>query len=214
MKHDSEEKRAEYNEMIERAKSGDQAAFGSLYTLHHKRVYLLCLRMVGNHAEAEELAQDVFVHLINRIKMFRGESQFDTWLHRVTINLVLMNLRRRNLIAYSLDDPIKIDSDDTLERHVAVVDRHQRMTVSRVALERAITQLAPGYRKVFVLHDIEGYEHNEIAEIIGVTIGGSKSQLHKARAKLASILGVEVDPLAFLADFDKYLSEPVPEQEV
>ena len=169
--------------MIARAQQGDDEAFAALFEAHKRRVYSLCLRMLGNPTEAEDLTQEAFLQLFRKIATFRGESAFSTWLHRLSVNVVLMHLRKKGLNQISLDEtensqgePIKRDYGDDDRRLVGSIDR--------IGLNRAISELPPGYRTVFILHDVEGYEHNEIAEIMNCSIGNSKSQLHKARLKL------------------------------
>jgi RNA polymerase sigma-70 factor (ECF subfamily) len=174
-------------EAIQRAQNGDAAAFEVLYSLHKRRVYSLCLRMTSNPTEAEDLAQEAFLQLFRKIATFRGESAFSTWLHRMTVNVVLMQLRKKSLPVVSLDEPVDGD-DDSPKRDVGGDDLNLTGSIDRVRLQRAIGALPPGYRTVFVLHDIEGFEHNEIAEKIGCSIGNSKSQLHKARMKLRELL--------------------------
>lgn len=172
---------------IERAKQGDEAAFETLYNLHKRRVYSLCLRMVSNPAQAEDLAQEAFLQLFRKISTFRGESAFSTWLHRMTVNVVLMQLRRKNLPQVSLEETLESE-DDTPKKEFGAEDLKLAGSIDRLQLQRAIDRLPPGYRTVFVLHDVEGFEHNEIADMVGCSIGNSKSQLHKARLKLRDYL--------------------------
>jgi len=139
--------------------------------------------MTGNTAEAEDLAQEAFLQLFRKISTFRGESAFSTWLHRLAVNVVLMHLRKKGLQQVSLDEP-DTSQDEPVKRDYGDDDRRLTGSVDRIGLERAISELPPGYRAVFVLHDVEGYEHNEIAEIMNCSVGNSKSQLHKARMKL------------------------------
>src|SRR5205085_7643958 len=170
---------------IERAKAGDAASFEALYALHKRRVYSLCLRMVGNTAEAEDLAQEAFLQLFRKIGTFRGESAFSTWLHRMTVNVVLMRLRKKSLPVASLEGTTEPDEETGGPRKdIGAPDLRLNGAVDRVNLERSVEKLPPGYRTVFVLHDVQGYEHNEIAEIMGCSVGNSKSQLHKARTRL------------------------------
>ncbi|MBI2683602.1 MAG: RNA polymerase sigma factor [Acidobacteriales bacterium] len=152
--------------------------------MHKRRVYSLCLRMLGNTAEAEDLAQEAFLQLFRKISMFRGESAFSTWLHRLTVNVVLMHLRKKGLNQVSLDEYLEPQEDDGPRRDVGLPDNVLAGSVDRVTLERCVEELPPGYKVFFVLHDVEGYEHNEIADMVGCSIGNSKSQLHKARMKL------------------------------
>lgn len=171
-------------ELARLSAAGDTAAFERLYRQHHRRVYSLCLRMLGNPTEAEDLTQDVFVQLFRKIGSFRGESAFTTWLHRMTVNQVLMHFRRRNVRPESTTDdgelPPVVEVGTERPSHMPVVDS--------IALERAIAELPKGYRTVFVLHDVEGYEHEEIGHMLGVTVGTSKSQLHKARMRIRALL--------------------------
>jgi len=175
-------------EAIEAAKEGDPEAFSKLYALHKRRVYTLCLRMLGNVSEAEDMTQEAFLHLFRKIGSFRGESAFSTWLHRLTVNLVLMQLRKKGLQLVSLEETINPSDEDTPKRDFGSSDLHLTGSVDRVTLERAVASLPPGYRMVFVLHDVEGYEHNEIATMLECSTGNSKSQLHKARLKLRELL--------------------------
>ena len=175
-------------EAIEWAKQGDAEAFQFLYNLHKRRVYSLCLRMTGNTAEAEDLTQEAFLQLYRKIATFRGESAFSTWLHRLAVNVVLMHLRKKGLPEVSLEEQLEPQQDDGPRKDIGARDNVLAGSIDRVNLERAIENLPPGYRIIFVLHDIEGYEHNEIAEMMGCSIGNSKSQLHKARMKLRDLL--------------------------
>ena len=169
---------------IERAKNGDPDAFSKLYALHKRRVYTFCLRMLGNVSEAEDMTQEAFLHLFRKLGSFRGESAFSTWLHRLTVNLVLMHLRKKGLNLVSLEETINPSEDDAPKRDFGSRDNQLAGSVDRVTLERAVASLPPGYRMVFVLHDVEGFEHNEIASMLECSTGNSKSQLHKARLKL------------------------------
>ena len=182
-------------EAIEAAKNGDAEAFSRLYSLHKRRVYTLCLRMLGNVSEAEDMTQEAFLHLFRKIGSFRGESAFSTWLHRLTVNLVLMQLRKKGLNLVSLEETINPD-DDAPKRDFGTHDPILTGSVDRVALERAVALLPPGYRMVFVLHDVEGFEHNEIAAMLGCSTGNSKSQLHKARLRLRELLRQPSQPPA------------------
>ncbi len=176
-------------EAIRLAQQGDAAAFERIYRLHSRRVYALCLRMVGNPAEAEDLMQEAFLQLFRKIQTFRGESAFSTWLHRMSVNVVLMKLRKKTLPETSLDEFTEPDEETGgPKRDVGAADPRMLGSVDRVNLERAVDQLPPGYKQIFVLHDVQGYEHNEIAEIMGCSIGNSKSQLHKARMRLRELL--------------------------
>ena len=176
--------------LARRAAGGDMSAFEDLYRRHFRRVYALCLRMTGNAADAEDLAQEVFIQLHRKIGSFRGESAFTTWLHRMTVNRVLMHFRSRNI---RLEQTTS--EGETPEQIVQGTENNRSMPViDRLTLERAIAQLAPGYRAVFVLHDVEGYEHREIAAMLGTTEGTSKSQLHHARLKLRQLIRQQAGP--------------------
>ncbi|HXW55936.1 MAG TPA: sigma-70 family RNA polymerase sigma factor [Candidatus Cybelea sp.] len=176
-------------EAIRLAQQGDAAAFERLYQLHSRRVYSLCLRMVSNTAEAEDLTQEAFLQLFRKIATFRGESAFSTWLHRLAVNVVLMKLRRKSGTETSLEEFTEPDEESGgPRRDFGAPDLRLSGSIDRLNLQRAVDQLPPGYRAVFVLHDIQGYEHNEIAKIMGCSIGNSKSQLHKARMRLRELL--------------------------
>jgi RNA polymerase sigma-70 factor (ECF subfamily) len=179
-------------EAIRLAQVGNAAAFDFLYQLHSRRVYALCLRMVRNPSDAEDLLQEAFLQLFRKIGTFRGESAFSTWLHRMTVNVVLMRLRKKALPTASLEEATEPDEDTGGPRKdIGAPDLRLSAAVDRVNLERSVEKLPPGYRTVFVLHDVQGYEHNEIADIMGFSVGNSKSQLHKARTRLRELLQEE-----------------------
>ena len=170
--------------IAQQAANGDMNAFGELYRRYKERVFALCLRMTRNVAEAEDLTQEAFIQLFRKIGSFRGESAFTTWLHRLTVNQVLMHFRRRNAKLETTTH-----EDDMPEQIVPGTENPRTMPViDRIELDRAIAQLPPGYRSVFVLHDVEGQEHEDIARMLNVAVGTSKSQLHKARMKMRSLL--------------------------
>ncbi len=175
---------------IEGAKQGDGECFESLYKLHKRRVYSLCLRMTGSIEAAEDLTQEAFLQLHRKVAGFRGESAFSTWLHRLTVNVVLMQLRKKGLPVVSLEEALEPLEEGGPQRDFGGKDHILAGSIERVVLERAIESLPPGYRIIFVLHDVEGYEHNEIAEMLGCSVGNSKSQLHKARIKLRDVLSM------------------------
>jgi RNA polymerase sigma-70 factor (ECF subfamily) len=170
---------------VTQALAGEQmSGFDELYSKHYRRVYSICLRMTGNVAEAEDLTQEVFIQLHRKLDSFRGESAFTTWLHRLTVNQVLMHFRKRSVRSeLTTDDGEMPDSVDPV-----TINPEAMPIVDRIGLESAIAQLPRGYRTVFVLHDVEGYEHEEIARILGCSAGTSKSQLHKGRMKLRRLL--------------------------
>jgi RNA polymerase sigma-70 factor (ECF subfamily) len=175
-------------EAVERTKQGDGVAFEVLYGRHRRRVYSLCLRMTSNQAEAEDLAQEAFLQVYRRIMTFRGQSAFSTWLQRVAVNVVLMCLRKKKIVAVSLDESLDPEEPNSPAMDIGDRDSVLAGSIDRISLERAIESLPSGYREFFVLFDIEGYRHNEIAEMMGCTIGNSKAQLHRARVKLRRIL--------------------------
>lgn len=171
-------------ELARRAAAGDTAAFEQLYAQHHRRVYSLCLRMLGNASQAEDMTQEAFLQVYKKIGSFRGDSAFTTWLHRLTVNQVLMHFRKRGVKLEHTSE----EGDFTNVVETPIQSTRRISMVDRLALEKAISELPPGYRTVFVLHDVEGYEHEEIANLLGVSIGTSKSQLHKARMRLRELL--------------------------
>jgi RNA polymerase sigma-70 factor, ECF subfamily len=177
-------------ELTQAASRGDMAAFEELYARHSRRVYSLCLRMTANTAEAEDLAQEVFIQLYRKAGSFRGESAFTTWLHRLTVNQVLMHFRRRGVRVEQVTE----DGESPQQVVAGTENPSQMPVVDRIALDKAIGQLPPGYRAVFVLHDVEGHEHEEVARLLGCSVGTSKSQLHKARMKLRTLLRQQNDP--------------------
>jgi len=143
-------------EAIERAKGGDAEAFEVLYNLHKRRVYSLCLRMTANTAQAEDLTQEAFLQLFRKIATFRGESAFSTWLHRMSVNVVLMHLRKKGLPVVSLEETIETE-EETPRKELGAQDPVLAGSINRLQLQRAIDDLPPGYRTIFVLHDVEGY---------------------------------------------------------
>lgn len=176
--------------LTQAASKGDMAAFEELYQRHHRRVYSICLRMLQNAFEAEDLTQDVFIQLYRKVGSFRGDSAFTTWLHRLTVNQVLMHFRKRNVKFEKVTE-----EGETPDQIVTGTADPERMRiVDKIALENAIDQLPEGYKNVFVLHDVEGFEHEEVAKILGCSVGTSKSQLHKARLKLRKLLKKKANP--------------------
>jgi len=175
-------------EAIRKAKDGDAAAFEYLYNLHFRRVYGVCLRMVKNPAEAEDLTQQAFLQLFRKIGTFRGESGFSTWLHRVTVNIVLMHLRRKKPTELLAEDLERTSPNGEGPREHGSSDTSMLGAIERLNLMRAIRKLPAGYKKVFLMYDVIGYEHSEIAGLLGCSIGCSKSQVHKARKRLRRLL--------------------------
>ncbi|HLA95611.1 MAG TPA: RNA polymerase sigma factor [Pyrinomonadaceae bacterium] len=177
-------------DLTQLASKGDMTAFEEIYQRHHRRIYSICLRMLQNAHEAEDLTQDVFIQLYRKIGSFRGDSAFTTWLHRMTVNQVLMHFRKRNVKFEKVTE-----EGETPDQIVAGTSNPNKMPiVDKIALQNAIEQLPAGYKNVFVLHDVEGFEHEEVAKILGCSVGTSKSQLHKARLKLRKLLKKKANP--------------------
>ena len=177
------------DETIRLAQQGDAAAFETLYQLHSRRVYSLCLRMIGDPVEAEDLTQEAFMQLFRKIHTFRGESAFSSWLHRLTANIVLMRFRKKTPPIASLDELLRDDDESNRPKfEIGVRDLRLAGVLDRLNLEGVLEQLPEGYKLMFILHDVHGYEHNEIAAILGCSVGNSKSQLHKARKRLRELL--------------------------
>jgi RNA polymerase sigma-70 factor (ECF subfamily) len=163
--------------------------FERAYQMYSRRVYAKCLHMVGNQAEAEDLTQEVFLQLFRKMDSFRGESAFATWLYRVAVNVVLMHLRRKSVVTTSLEEVTELNEGIfSLQQVLGAPDRALATAIDRLNLECAVSQMPAGYRQVFLLHYVEGYGHREIARILGLSIGTSKSQLFKARVRLRQLL--------------------------
>ena len=160
------------------------SGFDELYRTHCRRVYSICLRMIANVTEAEDVTHEIFIQVHRKLGSFRGEAAFTTWLHRLTVNQVLMYFRRRS--ARRLQPTSAEEMGEVVDP--ATISPKMIPIIDRIALEEAIGRLAPGYRAVFVLCDIEGYNHEEAAIILGCSVGTTKSQLHKARMRLRQLL--------------------------
>ena len=171
-------------ELCRLATDGNLAAFEIIYQRYHRRTYALCLRMTNSQTEAEDLTQEVFIQLFRKVGSFRGDSAFSTWLHRLTVNQVLMYFRRRSVKNEKVSD----DGEMPEQMVHGSANPNRMQVVDRIAIKNAVAQLPNGYRSVFMLHDVEGYEHEEVARRLGISIGTSKSQLHKARLKLRMLL--------------------------
>ncbi len=171
-------------ELCRLATDGNIAAFELLYERYHRRTYSLCLRMTSSPTEAEDLTQEVFIQLFRKISSFRGDSAFSTWLHRLTVNQVLMHFRRRSV----KNEKVSEDGEIPEQTVVGTANPNKMQVIDRIALRSAIAELPKGYKSVFILHDVEGYEHEEVARQLGISVGTSKSQLHKARLKLRGLL--------------------------
>jgi len=177
-------------EALRLARQGDSAALDILYRRHNQRVYALCLSMVKNPAQAEDLMQDTFVAVLRGIREFRGQSAFSTWLHRVTRNTVLMGFRKRRVQETSLDEMTDPENQrDHTPVEFGAADARLEATADRMLLQKAVRRLSRGFRATLLLHDLHGYEHSEVAEMLGCATGTSKSQLHKARLRVRKIIG-------------------------
>lgn len=176
-------------DLVKAAAAGDTQAFEKLYEQHNRRVYSLCLRMLGNATQAEDLTQEVFLQVFKKLGSFRGDSAFTTWLHRLTVNQVLMHFRKRGVKLEHTSE----EGDFTNVEETPLQSTRRTSMIDRLALDKAVAELPPGYRTVFVLHDVEGYEHGEIADMLNVSVGTSKSQLHKARMRLRDLLTKKSD---------------------
>jgi len=176
-------------ETIRRAQRGDAAAFEHIYQLHSRRIYALCLHLVRNQSEAEDLTQEAFLLVFRKIQTFRGDSAFPTWLYRLALNVVLMRLRKRSLPGVSLEETAEPNQESGKPgKEIGGSDSHLTGLLDRLNLERAVEQLSPAHKIVFVLHDIQGYNHREIARIMDCSVGTSKGQLHRARRRLRDLL--------------------------
>ena len=178
------EARAPDSDVIKRAQEGDADAFAALFHAHKARIYSVCLRMTNNATEAEDLAQDAFLQVFRKIATFRGASAFSTWLHRIAVNTVLMHFRKKSLNQISLEEPYNDSDGAHIRREYGAKDYRLAGCVDRVALACAIKELPRGYRTIFLLHEVQGYDHQAIAEMLGCCAGNSKSQLHKARLRI------------------------------
>jgi len=177
-------------ELARMAAAGDAMAFREIHTRYHRRVYSIALRMTRNEADAEDLTQESFLSVFRKVGSFRGDSAFTTWLYRLVVNQVKMHFR------YQSSRPEVQTNGDMQEQAMAFPHREQSVQLTdRLALEEAVQSLPPGYRKVFILHDLEGYKHNESGRLLGHSAGTSKSQLHRARVRLRQLLSDGPSPL-------------------
>jgi RNA polymerase sigma-70 factor (ECF subfamily) len=176
-------------EAVRRAQQGEAAAFERLYQLHSQRVHSVCLRIAGNRPDADELTQETFLQLFRKISSFRGDSALSTWLHRMTVNVALMSFRRKSRIDGSLEEiRVRDKQSGRRPREFGYADPWLNGAIDRLHLQRMLDQLPPECKSMFVLRDVEGYRHQEIARILGCTVGNTKSQLHKARTMLRRLL--------------------------
>jgi RNA polymerase sigma-70 factor, ECF subfamily len=177
------------DEIIRQAQAGDARAFELLYRRYCKRVYRLCLGMVRNETEAEDLTQEAFLRVFRKIHTFQGKSAFSTWLHRLSVNTVLMSLRKRKRVEIPLEDDSHYEEESGVPCHIpGAPDPALAGLFDRENLKRALRQMPHGYKRMFLLHDVLGYEHHEIALLVKCSPGNSKSQLHKARVRMRALL--------------------------
>jgi len=176
--------RAAELELVERCRSGELGAFEELYRAHSGRLYSLAVRMLGNPADAEDLLQEIFLSAHRKLDSYRGEAALGTWLYRLAMNQILDHVRSRAARSGQLTDGL----DDASLIADATGHRLADRAIDRIDLERAMLELPEGCRAAFVLHDVEGLEHREVSEVLGIAEGTSKSQVHKARLRLRGLL--------------------------
>ncbi len=177
-------------DLVRSALEGNEDAFATLFNAHRTKVYSLCLRMTSNTAEAEDLTQDAFLQVFRKLGTFRGDSALSTWLYRVAVNTVLMHFRKKGLRQVSLEEPANREAGAPKREH-GKTDERLSTSVDRIALTRAMKELPVGYRTIFLMHEVKGYEHHEIARLLRCSVGNSKSQLHKAKARMRELLGMQ-----------------------
>jgi RNA polymerase sigma-70 factor (ECF subfamily) len=175
-------------EIVRQAQEGDAEAFEQLYRRHSKRVYHLSLRLVKNEAEAEDLTQETFLKVFRKIHTFRGKAAFSTWLHRVSVNTVLMRLRKKKRVEIPLENDLYEEVPGVPRQIPGGPDPSHMGIFDREDLKRALLRMPAGYTRMLLLHDVLGYEHNEIALLVNCSVGNSKSQLHKARLRMRALL--------------------------
>jgi RNA polymerase sigma-70 factor (ECF subfamily) len=182
------ETRQSQHDTVRRAQAGNESAFTDIYKEHRRRVFAICMKMVHDFPLAEDLTQDSFFQLHRNLASFRGDSAFTTWLHRLTVNVVLMYMRKRVLPVISLEQMTESTREERVGREFGTLDLALEGVVDRMAINRAVAVLAPGYRNILLLHDVHGFQHCEIASMQNCSLGTSKSQLHKARRALQGVL--------------------------
>jgi RNA polymerase sigma-70 factor, ECF subfamily len=182
-------------DLVRYSSQHNMEAFEQLYIRHHRTIFCLCLRMLKNHSEAEDLTQDIFLRLFDTLSTFRGEAKFTTWLYRLSFNEVLMHWRKQR----NKDNQLRIiyvDSVDLPETPViGTTDPRRQQTEQHLELKRAISSLASGYKDVFILYEVLGFDHRSVGNILGVTEGTTKSQLYKAKRKLREFLNKRANPV-------------------
>ena len=176
--------RAEDLALVERCRRGDLGAFEELYRAHAGKLFSVACRMVGNPADAEDLLQEIFLSAHRKLDSFRGESALGTWLYRLAMNQCLDYLRSRAARTNQVTDALEEEAGPFEPGEPTLAER----TVTKMDLERALTRLPEGCRAAFVLHDVQGLEHKEVAQALGIAEGTSKSQVHKARLRLRALL--------------------------
>lgn len=196
-------------ELVKRAQQGDSEAFASLFHAHKARIYSVCLRMTNNTAQAEDLTQDAFLQVFRKLNTFKGNSALSTWLYRIAVNTVLMHFRKKALKQVSLDEPSSHDAK-MVRREYGSRDGRLSGSVDRITLTRAIKDLPAGYRTIFLLHEVDGYEHQEIAKILKCSVGNSKSQLHKAKLRIREFLADTGKSADTMADVQEITQEATP----
>jgi RNA polymerase sigma-70 factor (ECF subfamily) len=196
-------------ELVKRAQRGESEAFADLFHAHKARIYSICLRMTNNTAQAEDLTQDAFLQVFRKLSTFKGNSALSTWLYRIAVNTVLMHFRKKALKQVSLDEPSSHDAT-MVRREYGSRDCRLSGAVDRITLARAIKDLPTGYRTIFLLHEVEGYEHQEIAKILDCSVGNSKSQLHKAKLRIREFLAQTANNPVTVQVQDAAELKPVP----
>jgi RNA polymerase sigma-70 factor (ECF subfamily) len=190
-KHPQSSSKRSLLDAVVRVQAGDHEAFSEIYSRHKKRVFSVCMRIVRDFALAEDLTQETFLQVHRKIASFRGDSDFTTWLHRLAVNTALMHMRKRVLSVVSLDHMMAEVPEERAGRDFGTRDLTQAGVIDRLTIDRALAGMAPGYRLVYILHDVEGFNHGEIASMQECTCGNSKSQLHKARRVLRGTLAAQ-----------------------
>jgi RNA polymerase sigma-70 factor, ECF subfamily len=175
-------------QLVTRAQRGDERAFEDLFKEHRGWVFSLCRRMTRDPAQAEDLTQEAFLQLFRRIATFRGESSFSTWMHRLVVNVVLMNLRKKKPAGAALEGAPS-GREEAPPREYGAEDARLQGVIDRITIIRALERLPEDYRAAILLHDVEGYKHAEIVRLRSHSVGTSKSQLHRARLMLRRFLG-------------------------